>query len=81
MPPLPIRERKEIKIRTPNNPEDIPRKQKLCKEGISYDLVLNLANMDQIDIITIQKPYIYKDTSKKITKTHLFYKIFTLLND
>ncbi|APA05858.1 hypothetical protein sscle_01g006280 [Sclerotinia sclerotiorum 1980 UF-70] len=37
--------------------------------------------MDQIDIITIQEPYIYKDTSRKITKTHPSYEIFTPLDD
>ncbi|EDN91637.1 hypothetical protein SS1G_01041 [Sclerotinia sclerotiorum 1980 UF-70] len=36
-------------------------KTETLKKGISHDLFLNLANSDQIDIIMIQKPYIYKD--------------------
>lgn len=47
----------------------------------SHEIALSLANDSLIDIILIQELYIFTDCKRKITKFHLMYESFTLLDD
>ncbi len=47
----------------------------------SHELALTLAFEDQIDIILIQEPYIYRDLTRCITKRHPSYEAFAPIDN
>jgi len=51
------------------------------KGATLHEIALLLANNSLIDIVLIQEPYIFIDCKRKITKFHLIYKSFTLLDN
>lgn len=50
------------------------------KGATTHEIALARAFESSIDILLIQEPYIYKDLTRKITKTHPMYETFTPLD-
>jgi hypothetical protein len=52
------------------------------KGSSNHEIALNLAFLNQIDILLIQEPYIFKqDLSRRITKRHPSYEAFSPMDD
>jgi len=51
------------------------------KGATLHEITLLLVNSSFVDIVLIQELYIFSDCTRKISKAHLIYKSFTLLDD
>lgn len=49
--------------------------------GPSHELALSLSNEEQMDVILIQEPYIFRERERRITKRHPSYEVFTPIDD
>jgi hypothetical protein len=46
-----------------------------------HEIALSHASSEEIDVLLVQEPYVYKDLSRRITKRHPAYECFTPLDD
>jgi ribonuclease HI len=51
------------------------------KGDTSHEIALSQAHLEQIDILLVQEPYVYKDLTRRITKRHPLYEIFAPIDD
>ena len=49
--------------------------------SILYEIALSYAFSEEIDILLVQEPYIYKNLSRRITKHYPVYNCFTPLDN
>ena len=49
--------------------------------SIPHEIALSHAFSEEIDVLLVQEPYIYKNLSRRITKHHPVYDCFTPLDD
>ncbi|POS82881.1 hypothetical protein EPUL_003848 [Erysiphe pulchra] len=63
-------------LANPANPE-----ANVAREQTNHDLALALARDESVDIIILQKPWIFPDLEKKSTKTHADFDTFSPTDD
>lgn len=66
--------------RTPNKPLKI-FSANVGRGAVAHEIALNEAHSISADVILIQEPYIFKDRTRRITKRHPSYIIFSPIND